>query len=120
MFTYEPPVPADQLRNLPTRDAALLLLQNLAQGSDDLQYDGLIGGARMAFQAERDLEVLTNRLSDAWCWLEAHALLSRVPRQSANCRRLSRDGKGLAADPKGLARFEARTRLVGPLHPDLE
>lgn len=67
MFTYEPPVPADRLRNLPTRDAALLLLQNLAQGSGDHQYEGLISGARRAFQDERDLELLTNRLSDAWC-----------------------------------------------------
>ncbi|WP_406377839.1 TIGR02391 family protein [[Kitasatospora] papulosa] len=120
MFTYKPPVPADQLRQLSTRDAALLLLQYLAKGDGDLQYDGLIGGARMAFQEERDIDMLTNRLSDAWGWLEAHALLSRVPRQSANFRRLSRDGRELAADPKGVARFEARTRLAGPLHPDLD
>ncbi|MGO4635001.1 TIGR02391 family protein [Streptomyces sp. 2RAF24] len=74
----------------------------------------------MAFQEERDIDLLTNRLSDAWSWLEAHALLSRVPRQSENFRQLSRDGRELAADPKGLAHFEARTRLAGPLHPDLE
>ncbi|MGW0564677.1 TIGR02391 family protein [Streptomyces sp. NPDC003016] len=120
MLTYEPPVPADQLRQLPTRDAALLLLQNLARGGGFLQYAGTMGGARQAFREEPDTDRLVNRLSDAWSWLEAHALLSRVPSQSENFRQLSRDGRDLAADPKGMARFEARIRLAGPLHPDLE
>ncbi|MGW4162653.1 TIGR02391 family protein [Streptomyces sp. NPDC004788] len=120
MYTFESPVPADQLRQLPTRDVALLLLQSLARSNDYLQYPGTMGSARQAFREEPDGERLVNRLSDAWSWLEAHALLSRVPRQSENFRQLSRDGRELAADPKGVARFEARTRLAGPLHPDLE
>ncbi|WP_133900194.1 TIGR02391 family protein [Streptomyces sp. KS 21] len=118
-FTYAAPVPADQLRQLPTRDVALLLLQSLA-GGGHLQYGGTMGSARQAFQSEPDRDALVDRLSDAWCWLEAHALLSRVPSQSEAFRQLSRDGRDLAADPKGIARFEARTRLAGPLHPDLE
>lgn len=120
MYTYEPPVPADQLRNLPTRDAALLLLQKLADGGGYLQYAGTMGTAREAFREEPDAARLVDRLSDAWCWLEAHTLLARVPSQSENFRQLSRDGRDLVADPEGLARFEARTRLAGPLHPALE
>ncbi|MEU9979538.1 TIGR02391 family protein [Streptomyces sp. NPDC051014] len=61
-----------------------------------------------------------NRLSDAWCWLESHALLSREPSQSDAFRRVSRDGLDLANDPQGMTRFEARERLSGPLHPALE
>ncbi|MFB8395712.1 TIGR02391 family protein [Streptomyces yangpuensis] len=119
-YTYAAPVAADQLRQLPTRDVALLLLQNLASSSGFLQYGGTMGTARQAFQNEPDTDALVDRLSDAWCWLEAHALLSRVPSQSEGFRQLSRDGRDLAADPKGIDRFEARTRLSGPLHPDLE
>ncbi|MFD3719873.1 TIGR02391 family protein [Streptomyces sp. NPDC058674] len=119
-FTFSSPVTADQLRKLPTRDVALLLLQSLNGSNGYLQYGGTMSSAREAFQAERDQNALVDRLSDAWCWLEAHALLSRVPSQSEAFRQLSRDGRELAADPKGIARFEARTRLAGPLHPDLE
>ncbi|MFJ5610624.1 TIGR02391 family protein [Streptomyces sp. NPDC093221] len=119
MFTYEPPVPADQLRQSPARDVALLLLRNLARGGL-LQYGGTMGSARQTYQEEPDTDALVNRLSDAWTWPEADALLSRVPGQSENFRQLSRDGRDLAADPQGKARFEARTRLAGPLHPDLE
>lgn len=61
-----------------------------------------------------------NRLSDAWCWLEAHALLAPEPSQSEAFRRISRDGMDLAKDPQGITRFEARERLSGPLHPALE
>ncbi|MFJ4917627.1 TIGR02391 family protein [Streptomyces sp. NPDC088726] len=120
MFTYVPPVPPEQIRQLPTRDVALLLLQHLASGDGLLQYTGTMGGAIQAFQDEPDTEVLVNRLSDAWAWLEANALLSRVHRQSENFRQLSRDGRDLAKDPQGITRFEARQRLSGPLHPALE
>jgi uncharacterized protein (TIGR02391 family) len=61
-----------------------------------------------------------NRLSDAWCWLEANALLVRDPSQTEAFRRVSRDGRDLVNDPQGITRFEARERLSGPLHPALE
>ena len=79
-----------------------------------------MGSARQAFQDEPDTEVLVDRLFDAWAWLEANALLSRVPSQSGAFRQLSRDGRNLAKDPEGITRFEARQRLTGPLHPALE
>lgn len=119
-FRYVAPVEAEQLRHLPTRDVALLLLHRLAGITGYLQYVGTMGSARQAFQDEPDTDVLVNRLSDAWCWLEAHALLVREPSQSEAFRRLSRDGTDLAKDPQGITRFEARERLSGPLHPALE
>ncbi|MEV6536966.1 TIGR02391 family protein [Streptomyces sp. NPDC051639] len=117
---YIPPVPADQVRQLPTRDVALLLLQHLAKTTGYLQYVGLMSSARQAFQDEADADRLVERLSDGWCWLEANALLSREPSQSEAFRRISRDGRDLAKDPEGITRFEARERLSGPLHPALE
>ncbi|MGV9349930.1 TIGR02391 family protein [Streptomyces spiralis] len=119
-FRYIPPVPAEHIRQLPTRDVVLLLLRHLASGTGYLQYGSTMNSARQAFQEEPDADALVNRLSDAWCWLEAHALLSREPSQSEAFRRISRDGMDLVQDPQGITRFEARERLSGPLHRDLE
>ncbi|MER6916495.1 hypothetical protein ABT354_32980 [Streptomyces sp. NPDC000594] len=66
MYTSTPPVPAEQIRQLPTRDVALLLLKHLAAGTGFPQYRGTMGSARQAFQDEPDTEVLVDRLSDAW------------------------------------------------------
>ncbi|WP_329452894.1 hypothetical protein OG894_41660 [Streptomyces sp. NBC_01724] len=95
-FQHIPPVPAEQLRLLPTRDVALLFLQHLASGTGYLQYASTMSSARQAFQEEPDANALVNRLSDAWCWLEAQALLTREPSQSDAFRRISRDGMDLA------------------------
>ncbi|WP_369181015.1 TIGR02391 family protein [Streptomyces mutabilis] len=119
-YTFTPPVPAEQIRQLPTRDIALLLLKHLSAGTGFLQYAGTMGSARQAFQDEPDTENLVDRLSDAWAWLEAHALLSRVPSQSEGFRQLSREGRSMAEEPEGTMRFDARQRLSGPLHPALE
>ncbi|MEU9272673.1 TIGR02391 family protein [Streptomyces sp. NPDC048251] len=119
-FQYIPPVPAEQIRQLPTRDVALLLLRHLASIPGYLQYVGTMSSARQAFQAEPDTDALMNRPSDAWCWLEAQALLTREPSQSEAFRRISCDGVDLAKDPQGITRFEARERPSGPLHRDLE
>src|SRR3954447_18868639 len=119
-FQHIPPVPAEQLRLLPTRDVALLLVQHLASGTGYLQYASTMSSARQAFQEEPDANALVNRLSDAWCWLEAQALLTHEPSQSDAFRRTSRDGMDLAKDPQGITTFEARERLSGPLHPDPE
>ncbi|OKJ22247.1 hypothetical protein [Streptomyces sp. CB01580] len=88
-YTHIPAVPADQLRQLTTREAALALLQHLAKSEDCPQYVATIGSARQAFRDEQGCDVLLSRLSDAWCCLEAHALLSRVPGQSDGFRQLS-------------------------------
>lgn len=120
-ITYRPPVPADQIRQLPARDVAFLLAQHLASSSTPLlSFDGLIGSARQAFQNEPDADALLRGLADAWAWLESRAMLSRVPKQTSAFRQLSREGMELAKDPAGVTRFEACERLSGPLHPTLE
>lgn len=119
-FQFIAPVAADQLRKLPTRDVALLLLKYLAEGGGFVQYVSTMGAAQKAFHQEPDADRLVHTLSDAWSWLEANALLSREPSQSDGFRRISRDGRDLAMAPEGIARFEARERLSGSLHPALE
>ncbi|MEU6626118.1 TIGR02391 family protein [Streptomyces litmocidini] len=119
-FTYIPPVPAEQIRSLPTRDIALLLLAHLARATGFSTYRGTIGSARQAFQDEPDTGALLHRLSDAWAWLEANALLSKEPTQDEVFRRVSKEGRELVEDPQGILRFDARHRLAGPLHPALE
>ncbi|MGW7574132.1 hypothetical protein [Streptomyces sp. NPDC054765] len=65
-FTYVPPVPAEQIRQLPTRDVALLLLQHLTDSnSRHLQFGGLVNSARQAFQSEPDEDALLDGLADA-------------------------------------------------------
>ncbi|MFG3490026.1 TIGR02391 family protein [Streptomyces sp. NPDC047972] len=119
-FTYIPPVPAEQVRSLPTRDIALLLLAHLTKATGFSTYQGTIGSARTAFQGEPDTAALLHRLSDAWAWLEANALLSGEPTQGEVFRRVSQEGRELVEDPQGIVRFDARHRLAGPLHPELE
>ncbi|MFI2738371.1 TIGR02391 family protein [Streptomyces sp. NPDC018711] len=115
-----PPVPAERIRSLPTRDSALLLLRHLAEATGFVTYTGTVGAARMAFQDESDSAALLDRLSGAWAWLEAHAPLSKVPSQSEPFQRVTRAGRDLLADPQGILRFDARHRPAGPLHPKLE
>ncbi|WP_052499816.1 TIGR02391 family protein [Streptomyces vietnamensis] len=85
-----------------------------------MRYTATVGAARLAFQDESGKSVLLDRLSDAWAWLEAHALLSKVPSQTETFRRVTQAGRDLLADPQGILRFDARHRLAGPLHPALE
>ncbi|MPY59516.1 hypothetical protein FNH08_20805, partial [Streptomyces spongiae] len=110
-FPYIPPVPAEQIRQLPTRDVALFLLRHLASGTGYLQYASTMNSARQAFQEEPDRDTLVNRPSDAWCRLETYPLLSREPSQSDAFRRIFHDGMDLAKDPQGITWFEARERL---------
>ncbi|TXR94529.1 TIGR02391 family protein [Streptomyces sp. col6] len=121
-FTYHAPVAAQQIRELPTRDVALLLLQHLAGGNGRaLQLNTFVGStAARAYEGEPDVGELLDGLSDAWSWLESRALLVRDRTQNEPFRRVSREGMELAKNPHGLARFEASERLSGPLHPALE
>lgn len=112
-FTYQPAVPAQALRELPTRDVALLLLEHLAQGGGRaLQLNNIVGShAKLAYDGERDVGALLDALTDAWSWLESRALLVRDRTQNEAFRRVSREGMELVKNPQGRARFEAGERL---------
>jgi len=68
-----------------------------------------------------DLEALMARLSDAWAWLESHALIgySAVSPQSTLWSRRTAAGDELAEDPRAVAKIWAADRLAGDLHPAL-
>ncbi|WP_444971282.1 hypothetical protein [Streptomyces sp. SAI-25] len=59
-FTFHAPVPAQQIRELPTRDVALLLLQHLSSGNGRaLQLNNIVGPtAARAYEGEPDVDAL--------------------------------------------------------------
>lgn len=60
------------------------------------------------------------RLSDAWAWLEAHALVGpSVVDPSSSWRRVTTAGKEIANDPSAVTKVWAADRLAGELHPAL-
>ena len=67
------------------------------------------------------MDVLLSRLSDAWAWLEAHALIgpSAQNPQSGNWQRLTALGDEILQDPNAVAKVWAADRLAGDLHPAL-
>lgn len=111
----------DDVRNLPLPDLSLNLLRTLGA---DPNFNTLIqvfksrGGYD---QPPPDLEDMLDRLSDAWAWLEAHALIGHSSKnpQGSNWSRVTSAGKALLEDPNALSKVWAEDRLTGELHPAL-
>lgn len=117
------PVDPGQLRQLPTPEVALRLLDALAAGADTVNAASTLRGAQQAFtfNHEPDIEFLLSRLSDAWAWLEAHGLIGPSVRDtSTTWLRLTREGRELAHDMAALPKLWAANRLAGSLDPALE
>lgn len=111
----------DDVRNLPLPDLSVRLLQSL--GSDP-NFNNLIQGFRQrggfGEQPPRDLDVMLNRLSDAWAWLQAHALIGFSSQQpQGDWYRVTAAGAEVLADPHAVAKVWAADRLAGELHPAL-
>lgn len=117
------PVPSDQIRQLATPELAQRLLVAVAKNGD-LNWNNTMRGAEQAFafDSEPDRQQLLDRLSDAWSWLEAHALVGPSSHNPApaNWQRVTREGRDLAASETALQRLWASDRLAGSLHPMLE
>jgi len=111
----------DDVRNLPLPDLSVRLLQSL--GSDP-NFNNLIQGYRngnsFGEPLPSDLDTMLDRLSDAWAWLEAHALIGRSSRNpSGGWYRVTAAGAEVLADPHAVAKVWAADRLAGDLHPAL-
>lgn len=110
----------DEVRNLPLPDLSLNLLRSLGT---EPNFNNLIQGFKHRGgydQAPADLDVMLARLSDAWAWLESHALIghsSKSPQGSWS--RVTSTGKALREDPNALSKVWADDRLSGGLHPAL-
>ncbi|MBI4932869.1 MAG: TIGR02391 family protein [Actinobacteria bacterium] len=120
-MTMRGPVDPYALRTLPTSECAVLLLRSIVN-SRTVNSHNTFRGAEQAFQhnGERDVNLLLERLSDAWAWLEAHALIGPDPNQSGGWQRVTTRGRTLANDAQAVAVVLAEDRLAMDLHPLLE
>jgi uncharacterized protein (TIGR02391 family) len=112
----------DDVRNLPLPDLSLNLLRSLGT---EPNFNNLIQGFRQRGGYDQppppDLDTMLARLSDAWAWLESHALVgpsSKNP-QGSTWSRVTSTGKALLEDPNALSKVWADDRLTGGLHPAL-
>lgn len=116
------PVPTDQIRQLPTPDLALWLLESLVKGGT-VNANNTMRGAEQAFEfnKEPDRDFLLGRLSDAWAWLEARGLIGPDSKNTTSSwQRVTTAGRELAKDKKALSKLWASERLAGSLDPLLE
>lgn len=115
VLTYE------NVRSLPLPDLSLALLGSLG---NEPNFNNLIQEFRQRSGVNEptphDLENMLARLSDAWAWLESHALIGQSSRspQSGWCR-VTSAGSALLNDPYALSKVWADDRLAGDLHPAL-
>lgn len=122
MMSMSGPVPTDAIRELPTPDLALRLLESLCR-SESANANSSLRGAQQAFEFNRepDIGFLLDRLSDAWAWLESHGLIVSASQNTASSwQRVTTEGRELAKDSKAIAKLWAAERLAGALDPALE
>ncbi len=120
-MTRSGPVEPETLRTLSAAECALILLRQMAKGSD-LNANSMMRGAQQAYEYnnEPDVPLLLNRLSDSWAWLESRGCIGPSSTQTGDWRRLTTRGIQLAESDHVLAVIEAEDRLSLNLHPTLE
>ncbi len=109
------------IRELPTPELALDLLRSLAKGSD-LNVNSMLRGAQQAYShnGEPDTQLLLERLSDAWAWLESHGFIGpHATNTESTWVRLTDRGRAVADDKNALTKIWASDRLAGELDPAL-
>lgn len=111
----------DDVRRLPLPDLSLTLLRSLG---DEPNFNNLIQGfkqrGRYGDLQPADLDAMLARLSDAWAWLEAHALIGQSAQNpSGGWQRVTAAGAEILNDPNAVAKVWAADRLAGKLHPAL-
>lgn len=114
---YRPVIPFEDVRNLPLPDLALKLLGKLDAGTVTANNTFRGFDAALRDDQQPDRQVLLNRLSDAWAWLESHGLLGPDTQAASNWQRMTASGRELVADPNAIAKVWAADRLAGPLNP---
>ena len=111
----------DDVRNLPLPDLSLELLRSLGA---EPNFNNIIQGFKQrggyGTPPPTDLDVMLSRLSDAWAWLESHALVGNSVRNpQSSWSRVTSAGLEVASDPNAVAKVWAAERLAGELHPAL-
>lgn len=116
------PIPYEDIRNLPLPDLALRLLATLGDAPNfNNHIQGIKNADTYSDPVPSDLGALLSRLSDAWAWLEAHALIgpSSTNPQSGHWQRVTAQGEAVCKDPKAVSKVWAAERLAGDLDPAL-
>lgn len=116
------PIPYDDIRNLPLPDLAFRLLGTLGESPNfNNLIQGIKNAGRYGESRPADLDALFDRLSDAWSWLESHALIgpSSSNPQTGNWQRVTCQGEVLLKDPNAVTKVWAAERLSGDLVPAL-
>jgi uncharacterized protein (TIGR02391 family) len=111
----------EDVRNLPLPDLSLRLLKSLG---GEPNFNNLIQGFKQregyGSPQPSDIDAMLARLSDAWAWLESHALVGPSSKNPpGGWHRVTATGAELANDPKAAAKIWAADRLAGELHPTL-
>lgn len=111
----------NDVRHLPLPDLSLQLLRSLGP---EPNFNNLIQGFKQRGGYDEpqppDLEAMLARLSDAWAWLESHALIGHSARNpSGGWYRVTAAGADLVSDASAVAKVWAGERLAGDLHPAL-
>lgn len=111
----------EDVRNLPLPDLSMRLLQSLGT---EPNFNNIVQGfkQREAYGTPQpsDMGVMLARLSDAWAWLESHALVGpSAQNPPGGWHRVTTAGAEVANDPQALAKVWAADRLSGDLHPAL-
>lgn len=111
----------DDVRKLPLPDLSLRLLQSLGA---EPNFNNIIQGFRQSegygSPQPPDMNVMLARLSDAWAWLESHALVGpSAQNPPGGWHRVTTAGAEVAKDPNAVAKVWAADRLAGDLHPAL-
>ncbi|WP_123393449.1 TIGR02391 family protein [Nocardioides aurantiacus] len=111
----------EDVRNLPLPNLSLRLLQSL---SSEPNFNNIVQGFKQrepyGTPPPPDLDPMLARLSDAWSWLESHALVGpSAQNPPGGWHRVTRAGAEVAADPNAVAKVWAADRLAGDLHPAL-
>lgn len=116
------PIPYEDIRNLPLPDLALRLLEVLDASPN---FNSFIRGmdSRVNYGESRpsDYGVLQNRISDAWSWLESHALIGPSTKSppTGNWQRVTAEGEIIRKNPETVSKVWAAERLAGDLDPAL-
>jgi uncharacterized protein (TIGR02391 family) len=115
------PLPYDDVRDLPLPELSLRLLQSMGEQPN---FNNLIAGFNQrggyGETTPPDFQMLLTRLSDAWAWLVAHALIGPSAKNpTGGWQRVTAAGAEILEDPNSLSKIWASDRLSGDLHPAL-
>ena len=117
-----PSISHQDVRNLPLPELALRLLKSISL--EQANFNNLIQGYKQgdAYGESQpaDMSALLSRLSDAWAWLQAHALIGpSAQNPQGDWRRVTALGQEVRNDRNAIAKIWAADRLAGELHPSL-